>query len=181
MPPMHKDPRRPRETPKQGNREQDPIRRLAMLQQDAVERAGLKHEPFKPGRYADYYEHMPSRLPPMSFMSIEEESIRGSSPGSFLKGLIERRGGNLGQFDHRTPQIRLIPKEQIGEYLLFQLNEAGVGNPAIRESAGANPVLRKVVTAQTGHLLAAVDWAEQTYGIRIAVDPAILQWLGKLH
>lgn len=147
-----------------------------------IKAAGLQHEPLKPGRYSEYYEHGKGILPPYSFMSMREEELRGSTPGGFLAKWAKAHGIDWEKVDKThpelktTPQIRVIPKEELAKYLLADL---AILTPENMEKFAGNEHLREVITNTLRTKLAAIDWAEQTHGIKIDVDPAKLKWIGK--
>ena len=110
-------------------------------------------------------------------MSMDEEWIRGSSPGGFLVDWIKKHGIDQKTLDRKTPQISMIPKEQIKDYLLAEFK--GISTMESRQEHNEKPRLREIITSLVRENFAAIDWAEQTYGIKIDVDPEILNWIGK--
>lgn len=143
----------------------------------------LKYEPFKPGRFAQYYHHEKGTIPTIYFMTINQERAMGGTP-SKLDELAK-----LGKLDPKKirrdiPQIRLIPKESIKKYLERQLVD-GIKTPIERaemEKLFANTAHGVETIKRTARFeLAAMDWAEHHYGIKFNVDPKILKWLGKLE
>ncbi len=143
-----------------------------------VREAGLKHEPFKLGRYAEYYSHGKGIKPPFFFMSMEEESLRGSSSGGFISDWVAQKGIDSKTLDRRKPQIALIPRKELGKYLSSKLGDLSTEG---RNHADTDPYLRKFLVSLTRNILTAIDWAEQTHKIRIDVDPKILAWIGKAN
>jgi hypothetical protein len=75
----------------------------------------------------------------------------------------------------------LIPKENIGEFLLEEL-EKTVLTKKDAEAFGSNPKfdVEKMLKHFSRNWLASIDWAEQTYGIKINVNPKMLNWVGKI-
>ncbi|VVB74194.1 Uncharacterised protein [uncultured archaeon] len=154
----------------------DRANRLAKERQIRAE--GLKHESYKPGRFSEYYKPK-SKSVPYFFMSAREEWMRGSTPGSFLNKWLKQKGLTLKQVDNKVPQIKLIPANEIKEYLEKKVVEAieTKEKRAQIDSFGGN--MPKIVRQLLQDQIAVVDWAEQTYGIRINVPAEILEWLGK--
>lgn len=154
------------------------VLRSVRLPKETSKNAGLKHEKLQPGRYAKYYEHRQSTGPPLFFMSLEGERARGSTPGGFLSAWLAKNGVELKSIRRDVPQIRIIPKKDIADYLLGKLPTQEERRET-DEMAKANPRAKIVVSNSVRKFLAAIDWAEKTYGIRIDVDPQILEWIEK--
>lgn len=70
--------------------------------EEEITRRGLKSEPIKPGRYAEYYNNAGKLY---SFMSMDEERLWGSTPGSFFDGM----GMDPKKMDPTKPQIAQVP------------------------------------------------------------------------
>lgn len=144
---------------------------------------GLKHEQFKPGRYSDYYEHGHARggflgSEPIFFRSMEEESLRGSTPGYISDKYREVFGTEI-KLNKRIPQISQIPKDKIGRFLLAAITIKPEDRAALEKNSSIQTGIKRFVINSLRQHLAAIDWAENTYGIRINVDPELLKWIGK--
>ncbi len=161
-------------------RELDFQQRIAPVRVKVV-RAGLVHEKFRPGRFSDYYAHGYGVVLPVFFMSLEgEQKLRGSTPGGFLEKWAAEKRIDLNTIDRKVPQICVIPKKEIGRFLLAQL-VSGIETPKKRgqiEKMGKK--IKGIAVSMVRRNLAAIDWAEQTYGIRISVPQEILDWVEKL-
>ncbi|MFH0714953.1 MAG: hypothetical protein V1847_04470 [Candidatus Diapherotrites archaeon] len=152
--------------------------RIFQIEQE-IRKRGLKHEPFKPGRFAKYY--VAGKIIPANFMSAEEELLIGGSPGGFLNQFEKYSGTKLGiDFKDPTqstiPQIRLIPKEQLKSFMESRINLT------LEEMKECDelPTLKDARIRVLRKDFATADWAEQTYGIQIDVDPKLLEWIGKV-
>jgi hypothetical protein len=132
-------------------------------------------EQFKPGRYAEYYDHGPGAKVPYSFLSMDEERSRGSTPGGFLSKWMTRKGVSQSTIDPAVPQVHLIPPEDFAEHVKQQFDL--VGTPEQRAQIDAAGGLKKVIIDMLRNHLAAADWAEQTHGIKIEVHPDLLKWV----
>jgi hypothetical protein len=140
---------------------------------------GQKHESQKPGRYARFYKQ--GRIP-MFFRSLHEEKAMGSTQGNFLTEWATKKGVSVASLNKNIPQICLIPKNQIGDYLKDRFEEK-LSTPQKRlivDQACSTSFSAKENTLDSIRSnLIAIDWAEQTHHIQINLDEEILTWLRK--
>lgn len=140
--------------------------------------------PFKPGRFADYYEHgSDARFPPL-LVSIAEGRATGSTIGGGILGAWAKgKGIDFHTLDKKLPQIGLIPKEDITEILLNEFRHFRTPGQRAQfdaRAAALGPELRGDLIISLRDALAGIDWAEQTHGIKIDVPKEILDWIGKV-
>jgi hypothetical protein len=141
---------------------------------------------FKPGRYAEYYPFKGKIKVPYYFLSIEKERTygmgpgmaTGSTPGYFIREWAEKHGKNFESLDKHTPQIMMIPKEEIREHLMYEIGLAH--NPQNLQELATRPFLIEPMKNTVRNALAGIDWVERTYGIRIEVPKDVLEWVGKV-
>jgi hypothetical protein len=140
---------------------------------------GQKHELQKPGRFANFYKQ--GRIP-MFFRSLHEEKAMGSTQGDFLTDWANKKGVSVASLNKNIPQICLIPKNQIADYLKARF-EKDISTPQKR--LVIDMACSKSFSAKENALdairsnLIAIDWAEQTHHIQINIDQEILDWLKK--
>ncbi|MFA5764304.1 MAG: hypothetical protein WC915_05855 [archaeon] len=138
---------------------------------------GQKHEFQKPGRFANFYKQ--GRIP-MFFRSLHEEKAMGSTQGDFLTDWANKKGVSVSALNKNIPQICLIPKNQIADYLKARF-EKDISTPQKRQAI--DMACSKSFSAKENALdairsnLIAIDWAEQTHHIQINIDQEILDWL----
>ncbi|MBT4191856.1 MAG: hypothetical protein HOE11_00960 [Candidatus Diapherotrites archaeon] len=139
-------------------------------------------EQFKPGRFKAYYDHGGNTQIPMVFLSEESERAAHSSPG-LMAGWYKFSKTKPSDHSKEVPQLALIPKEGIGRFLKFKLYKQINTRAKRREiDALSTSQVGKRIKSQAIRLaraeLAAIDWAEQTYGIQIDISKEILDWIG---
>lgn len=131
-------------------------------------------QPFKHGRFAQYYAHI-LKNPPLFFHTLEEEQQRGSTPGQFIEKLLQKKGLHLEDADKKTSQLKLFSKDELKAHLLEQINQLNPENRQYIENL--HPDLQQNLLKPSLAILAAIDWAEQTHKITIQPDKETLDWL----
>jgi hypothetical protein len=164
---------------KQQSSELMPLRGGLLRTTSQNKQSGQKHECQKFGRFANFYKH--GRIP-MFFRSLHEEKAMGGAQGNFLTDWANKKGVSVSSLNKNIPQICLIPKNQIGDYLKTRF-EKDISTPQKRLLI--DMACSKSFSAKENALdairsnLIAIDWAEQTYHIQINIDQEILDWLKK--
>ena len=110
---------------------------------------------------------------------MDGEWAMGSTPGSFLYRWVKIKGidSKTVNFDRDVPQIKLIPQEDLPRVLLADFEM--IDTPEKRAEIDADPRMKRTLKSMFQQSLAEIDWAEQTYGIRIDVAKEICEWLAK--
>lgn len=122
----------------------------------------------------------------ISYLNEYFLSIRGASQLGFTMEFLKTAELGLPastdewseeQLD--TPQLLLVPKDLVAEYLLRPFNER-VATDEQRREFDEIPVLSGITKSILRSRLAAIDWVYAEYEMDIEVDEDILAWIGPL-